>query len=484
MLLTESIMLTLIGGGLGVLLGIVGHNLILTGIPPDVPFHLYSDWSLLVFLSLLFICMLCGILIGMAPAYMSFRVDSASVLHGGEERAFGGIQSSRFRSFLVVLEVGLALIVLVGASLMMKSYIQMRSIDPGFEDTSVLTLRISLPTQVYNDASVRNAFWTELRQRLEAVPGVGSVGAATPLPMEGSTWGRNVSLQEDGFESDNLIFSYCQLVSPNYFRTLHISLLSGRDFRSSDMTDSAPPTIIISRSFFQQAWPGVDPIGKRVGLGPSEEDWFEVVGVVEDIRWNMRQPVFPMHFYIPTGLWAPATLSLVVLADTGPTALVESIRSEIHAVDPYLPVDNIQTMTQLIHWTNWELPLFVWLFGIFSAMSLILASVGIYSMIAYSVELRKREFGIRLAVGADSRRVLWMVCRQCLGLIGIGTLVGLAIAVVTSRLLTELLFGVVPLDLTTYLEAATFLGLIAVIACLLPTRRVVRLNPMTVLREK
>jgi len=247
MLLTESLLLALAGGGLGIVLGRLGHRLILTGIPAEVPFYLRSDWSPPVVLGLAGICVLCGLLFGLAPALTALRTDPAAVLQSGEDRATAGIRSSRLRSALVVAEVSLALIVLVGAGLMMKSFVQLRSIDPGFDADNVLTLEIDLPTRTYRNTGMRNTFWAELIPRIQGVPGIEQVCAAAPLPMDKGTWGRLVSLDQDGADADDPVFSIYQSVFSGYFRTMRIPLLHGRAFSSDDMTGTAPPIMIVSR---------------------------------------------------------------------------------------------------------------------------------------------------------------------------------------------------------------------------------------------
>ncbi len=486
MLMVESIVLGLAGGAVGIILGRIGHELVLTGVTVEIPYYMDFDWKPMVVVLLALIAVVSGVLFGLAPAVATLRSDPVRVLQGGDGRTVGGRRRNLFRSFLAALQVGLALVVLVAAGLMSKSFIQLRTVEPGFEPENVLTLGLELPGRTYPEDERQTAFWLELQRRVAALPGVLQVSAAQSLPMSYSTWSN--SYRVEGTESvpgqrPNAIY---QTILPGYFATLGIPLVRGREFNDQDMFPNAPQTVIVSRHLAEQWWPDEDPIGKRINYGgdPERDPWQEVIGVAEDIRWDPRSQETESHMYRPFALATTTYMYLIVKARSDPLTLVDGIRQEVRGLDPDLPVARVRTMHRVMSEANWETPLFTWLFGVFSVLSLILAAIGVYGVIAYSVEQRRREFGVRMALGASPGRVLRGVVGQGGRLALFGLLGGLAAAFGSMRFAASMFYGVEPTDPVIYTTMALAMAAVALVATWLPARRATRVDPVSALRQE
>jgi predicted permease len=378
-------------------------------------------------------------------------------------------------------------VVLVGAGLMGQSFVKLRTVEPGFDPQNVLTLGLELPERDYPDAERQTAFWQELRQRVKALPGVEEVSAAQTLPMSNNNWSNSYRVEGTESVPGQRPIANFQCILPGYFKALGIPLVLGRDFNDRDMIPNAPSTVIVSRHLADLWWPEQDPIGKRMNYGgdPAGDDpWQEVVGVVEDVRWDARDQDPEPQMYRPFGQYTTAYLYLVVKGRSDPRDLLEGIRAQVRELDPNLPLARVRTMHRLMLESNWETPLFTWLFGIFSVLSIILAAIGVYGVIAYSVEQRRREFGVRMALGASPGRVLRLVMGQGSRLAFFGLVGGLLVAFGSMRFAASLFYGVEPTDPVIYTTMALIMAAVALAACWLPARRATRVDPVNALRQE
>jgi putative ABC transport system permease protein len=487
LLMAESITLGLAGGVVGIGLGRIGHGLVLRGVPVQVPYYFDFSWDATVVAILVLISLASGVLFGLAPALAALRSDPVRVLQAGDGRSVGSRRRNLLRSSLAALQVGLALVVLVGAGLMGKSFVKMRTVDPGFESENVLTLALDLPERDYPGDQRQTAFWRELRERVKALPGVREASGAQTLPMSGSTW--STSFRPEGMESvpGRRPAAIIQCVLPGYFTALNIPLVRGRDFDDRDLLPNAPQTVIVSRRLAEQAWPDQDPIGKRMNYGGdpnSGDSWQEVVGLVEDVRWDIQNLEPEPQMYRPFSQYANSYFYLIVKGWSDPLELVDGVRQQIREMDPNLPVIRVRTMRRVMLERNWESPLFTWLFTVFSILSIILAAIGVYGVIAYSVEQRRREFGVRMALGASPARVLRLVVWQGGRLALIGLVGGLLVAFASMRFASGMFYGVEPTDPVIYTTMALAMAAVALTASWLPARRATRVDPVKALRQE
>ena len=486
MLITESVMLALAGGGFGILLGDLGRRLILAGIPIEIPYYVRFDMNLPVILCLTGIAVLCGVLFGLAPVTGSLKVNLTQTLQTGGSHSFGEVRHSRFRSALVAFEAGLALVILVGAGLMMKSVVKLRTVEPGFDPTGVLTLRLSLPSADYAATEERAGFFQELQERMRSLPGVVSASASYNLPMGRHNWGSSYYVEgTDPPPPGQSPTTNHRIVMPDYFRTMRIPIVLGRDFNETDYARGGTPVVIVNRQLAERWWPDENPLGKRIRYyaSPTEDDpWMEVVGVVEGIHHYGLQYGIYEGIYRPHAQYPVADLSLVIRTGGDPLELVDPVRREIRSMDPRLPPFDIRTMERVMREGNWEAPLYAWLFNVFSTIGLLLAALGVYGVVAYSVVQRTREFGIRMALGAAPERVVRQVIRQGAGLASIGLAGGLLVAFALMRFTASLLYEVSTNDPFIYILTAVIMLGVVLLASYLPARRATSIHPVDALR--
>ncbi|HEY8461945.1 MAG TPA: ABC transporter permease [Blastocatellia bacterium] len=481
-LLTESVLLGLMGGALGCGLSIWGLDLLLAAIPIDFPFWMKFNLDGRALGFTIGVTLLAGLIFGLAPALQTSKINLTEALKEGG-RGGAGAGSHRMLRSLVVAEVALSLILLIGAGLMMRSFMRLQGTNPGFNPENILTMRLNLPRAKYNAPEKRQAFFKELLERVRALPGAQAASAVNRAPLAGGYWSR--SLTVEGFPVLSVSQApevYHAVVTPDFFRVMGIPILMGRDFTGADTRDSMKVTIIDER-LAREYWPNESPLGKRVRFGPPEDDepWHTIVGVVGAVRHESLNLAGRKAVYLPHAEIALNSMTLAVRA-ANPENLVPAIRRQVKAMDPDLPIINIRTMTEIVSRSMWQPRLYAILFSVFAAVALALASIGIYGVMSYSVSERTREIGIRMALGAERRDVLKLVVGQGMKLALIGAAIGLGASLALTRLMRSLLFEVSSTDPLTFAGLAAFLSIVAMLACYLPTRRATKVNPMIALR--
>ncbi|MCP3168908.1 ABC transporter permease [Myxococcus qinghaiensis] len=480
--LTESLVLSLVGGALGLLLALWGTDALLAFMGDGLPRMSHVKLDVTSVLFTMGVSVLTGLVFGLVPALQSSSVDLNATMREGSRGTEGG-RSGRLRSGLVVAQVAFALMLLVGAGLFMKSLLALRGVDAGFQPVGVLTGQLVLPDARYSEPARKLAFQRDLLERLEAMPGVESVGLTNLLPLGGiSTSGLEFESRPE-VKGELLPAVEFRLASPGYLSALGVKLHQGRLHQGLGEVGGIPE-VVINRRFADVYWPKGNALGQRLSLEPMKQ-WSTVVGIVEDLReWGLSSPARPAAYWsLPA---APASyLSLVVRAKAGdPEALRTSIEAELRVVDADVPLFNVAPLTQLVDESISSRSLSALLMGLFAGTALLLAALGIAGVVGYSVTRRTREMGIRMALGADSSDVLVMVLRQGLKLAGLGVAVGLVMSLGLARFLGGMLYGVTAYDPWTFTAVAVLLGGVTLLATWLPARRASRVDPIVSLRSE
>ena len=482
-LLTESLLLGIMGGALGLLLAMWGLDLLLASIPIKLPFWMNFGLDFRVLGFTLVVSLLTGLIFGIAPALHASHSDLNETLKEGGQSAAAGVRN-RSRNVLVVAEMALSLMLLVGAGLMIESFLRLQQVNPGLNPKGVLTMGVGLPQAKYREPEQRSQFFRQLIENVRSLPGVEAAAASSTLPLSGGGWGRSLTVE------DYPVLSVGQapmiqhtVVMPGYFATLGIPVLSGRDFNETDGPNALKVTIIDER-LAREYWPNDSPLGKRIRFGPPEdnEPWHTVVGVVGAVRHERldaetRKSVYLPHQQIPVN-----GLALIVRAAGTPESLTAAVRGKVREIDPDLPVRNVMTMENVVAESIWQPRIYTILFGVFAVVALILATVGIYGVMSYTVSTRTREFGLRMALGAQSSHLLRLILGQGMRLALFGVAAGLLGAFALTRLLKNLLFEVKATDPLTFILIAGLLTLVALAACWLPARRATKVDPLIALR--
>ncbi len=496
-LLTESLLLAFVGGVLGVLLAVLGVKLFVAFGPQNIPRIAEIKIDMLVLGFSLLVTVLTGIIFGLAPA---LHISKPNLSNSLKEGGRGSTGSRHFvRNALVVSEVAFALMLLIVAGLTMRSFQRLLEINLGFHTDNVLTMRLTLPQVNYPENAQVATFYTRLAEQVEALPGVQSAGATSILPLSGS-YSSGTTLVEDTsageglqkFQGHPFLEADRRNVTPGYFESLGAKLLKGRLIAETD-NDKAPRIAVVDEKFARRFWPNGEAVGKRiaVGGGPNNIEWGEIVGVIGHIRHygtnkeGQDRAYFPEgreQIYFPHAQNPQRTMYMAIRTATEPSNLTNAVRGVVQSLDRNLPLYEVKTMDQLVSVAVANPRLNLVLMGIFAGVALILATVGIYGVMSYSVTQRTHEIGIRMALGAQQTDVLKMVVKQGMALTGAGVVAGLAGAMLTTRLMSSLLFGVSATDPVTFGVISLILIGVALGACFVPARRATKVDPMVALR--
>lgn len=479
-LLTESVVLAFAGGGLGILVALWGFNALIAFIPTDISPTKAIQIDGTVFGFTLVLSLFTGVAFGVVPAWQTTRSELNDVLKDGGRGSSIGRRRNNARSFLIVSEIALSLVLLIGAGLMIKSFIRLAGVKPGFETANIATARLSLPAAQYATPSSRAMFFQQVITRLQTIPGVQSAAAISRLPLTPGNSSRSLNLEGQTAPSEGFNADY-RVISPGYFRSMGIPLLTGRDVDESDHNRSAG-VAIVNDTLARRFWTNETALGKRVRIEGDQNQWMEIVGIVGDVKhFGLESQVKP-EIYIPYFSDPWPFMTVVVRSKSDPAALSAAIRSDVWAVDKDIPIPDIRTMDQLLS-TSISRPRFnMLLLGIFAAIALVLSAVGVYGVMSYSVVQRTHEIGIRMALGAAKSDVLRLVVGQGMRLLLVGIGLGLAAALVLTRVLTTMLFGVAPSDPTTFVLIPVLLAGVSLAACVIPARRATKVDPIVALR--
>jgi putative ABC transport system permease protein len=486
--LTENLLLAAAGGALGLLISVWGTRALTALSPANLPRVESVGIDARAALFLLAVTLATGLAFGLAPALRSSSVNLAAALKEGSRGTSDGSRS-RLRSALVASEFALALMLLTGAGLMIRSFVALRSADPGFNPHHVLSMVVSVAGSKEADPGRREIFYRQVLDRVRALPGVEAAGGINHLPLAGDLWGWPFTIEgrpkpRPG-ESPGAIY---RIIMPGYLETMRLPLIRGRDISARDDT-SAPGVVLINERAAARYWPGEDAIGKRITF--DDHTWLTVTGIVKNAKQgDWTSPIYPEvylaalqnHAFLTDPAAHFAYLTLVVRTAGDPAALAPAVKQTVWSFDRNLPVSEVLTMDGVVADATAEPRFEMLLLGIFAGIALVLAAVGIYGVMSYSVTRRTQEIGIRLSLGASQADVLRMVVRQGMTLALAGAAAGVAGALLLSRLMAGMLYGVRPADPLTYGGVATLLGLVALVATYVPARRATRVDPMTALR--
>jgi len=477
-------LLSLLGGALGLLLAVWGVDVLVTLMKKDLPIprleNIGIDGWVLGFAFL--VSLLTGIIFGLAPALAASRVELNESLKEGSRSLAGSLRPVQLRSLLVVSEVALALVLLVGAGLMIRSFLLLSRVETGVDTRNVLALDFSLYESKYAQSHVRTDFLQQVAEGVRNLPGVKSASWATSLPLSGDSDQDSFSIvgQPEPGPGKPRSASF-NVVGPGYFKTLRIPLMRGRDFTDHD-TEAAPGVVLINQAMVRRFWPDEDPLGKQITM--DGKSFFSIVGVVGNVRQlgqaSETSPEVYLSYLQDPVAWPYRTL--IVRSAGDPLKLVGLVEQEVWSVNKDQPVSNIRTMEQVLADSVAQPRIFTLLMGVFAALALALASVGIYGVVSYSVSQRTHEVGVRLALGAAQFDVLRLVVGQGMLLTGIGLGIGLAGAMALTRFLSSFLYGVRPTDPITFVLFAFVLAGVALLATYIPARRAMKVDPMVALR--
>ena len=483
-LLTESVLLALVGGALGLLLAIWGVDVLIALGPSDLPRldQVGVDGWVLLFTA--GISVGTGLVFGLAPALQASQGDLNESLKEGGRGGGEGARGRRVRNALVVAEVALALVLLAGAGLMIKSFLRLQEVELGFNPERVLSMRVQLSGTNYREGARTVAFYEQLIERIEATPGVqaAAIGTVFLSSTPNSSW---FSIEgRPAFPPNERVEVPIDPVTPNYFGAMGVPLLKGRAFDARDR-EGAPEVTIVNESFARRFFPGEEAVGKRIKYGPpeSEGSWITIVGVVGDTRRTGFDAAVRPETYLPHAQNPSRGMMLVVRSSAAdPSALANVVRGAVSSLDREVPVFQVRTIDELLSGMMAQRRLNMLLLAIFAGVALLLAAVGIFGVMNYAVSQRTHEIGLRVALGAQARDILRMVVVQGMALVLAGLALGLAGSLMLTRLMSSLLYGVSATDPATYTGIALLLAAVALLACYLPARRATRVDPMVALR--
>ena len=487
-LMTESLLLAVVGGLMGIIFGQASLYLVKHFGPDSIP-HLHEiglDPRVVVYA--LGITLITGLLFGLAPAMGATRMNMVEALKEGRQRFGGSAAAPQIRNVLLVAQVAMALVLVIAAGLLIRTFYSMLHSDAGFDAARVVTFELPLPAPKYADTSRMAQLYQQVLLRLQSMPGIQSAGLASVVPMGGAPDGTVIRMPEHPAKNrSEQPYANYSFASPGYFSTIGTPLLRGRDFSDADTLSSVPVTIITS-SMAKRYFHGEDPIGKQVGVATTKIPLRTIIGVVSSIKHASLREVSDPEMFVPytqneIKVWpSMQTMQFAVRGKADPATITDSVRQAVHAVDPDLPVAKFATLTTLVDRSMTADRFSMLLVGSFGLLALILASIGMYGVISYSVMQRTPEIGVRIALGAQRSQIFVMILRQASQLAVAGIAIGLIMALAVTRLMTRFLYGIQPADPMTYTAVCLLLVLVIFLACYVPARRAMKVDPMIALR--
>ncbi|HSE38677.1 MAG TPA: FtsX-like permease family protein, partial [Blastocatellia bacterium] len=486
-LLTESVLLSFAGGAAGVLVAIWSFEFLGHLIPPGLKLFVDLRIDALVLIFTLALSVITGIVFGLAPALQSLNVDINEALKQGGGRTSLSAGHRRLQNAMIIGEVALAMVLLVGAGLLIKTFSRLTDQYSGLRAGSVLALRTQLPGSRYAQPARRFAFYKQVLERVTALPGVISAAYTTSVPLDWKGGTNGISIEGRPVERGAIYDANHRQISVDYFSTIGIPLVKGRFFNDAD-TEQSIPVAIINKTMANEFWPGEDSVGKR--FKPSSPDspdpWIEIVGVVAELKqMGPEKPAKP-EMYFPYQQVADqpwyAPRDLVIRTSVPPTGITSAVIKNVHELDPDQPVSNIRTMEEVLGKEFGQRQTGTTLLVAFAALAMLLSAIGLYGVLSYFVTQRLPEFGLRMAIGAQSRDILLLVLKRGMGLAAIGLSIGLAASLALTRLMQSLLFEVSASDPTVFALIAALLLAVAFAACVIPARRATKVDPMIALR--
>jgi predicted permease len=479
-LLIESVLMAAVSGCLGILLGQLGTQFLGAFTQTNLPQIADVPMDLRVLTFALLTSVLSGILFGLTPALQLSRPDLSVVLQDEGRGAAGNRRRNRARSIIVAVQVALSMILLIGSGLLIRSFVKLRTVEPGFDAKNVLTAQTFLPPSSYPQSAQRVAFYQDALQHLQSIPSVESAAISTALPVLAThaTPARFEGQAEVDLGHRPIVL--IESISPDYARTMGVPVIEGREFNGLDDAKAAP-VVVVNRIVAQRYWPNQDPIGKLVWIGNLPPA--RVVGMLGDIKNESLAKSAQPEIFLPYPQLPSATLYLSVRSSMDVRGLVSALRTQIAAINPSQPVNDIQSMDERLESSSAQTRSMMLLIGVFSATALILAVVGIYGVIAYSVARRTQELGIRIALGASDADILKLVVGNGLKLAAVGILIGVVASLALTRLMASFLYKTSATDLLTFAGSAFVFALVAAVASYLPARRAMKINPTDALRS-
>jgi putative ABC transport system permease protein len=495
MLFIESLLLAIVSGVLGLLIGHWSVRAVPAVIMTSLPGVDAVTLDARVVAFALAISALTAVAFGIVPHVIGERGDINDLLRESHTRGTQGRGQHRLQSGLVIASVALAVVLLIGAGLLMRSFRYLIAVDPGLQTASVLTMQVTLPQASYSRPDLVRSFYVELHERLRAIPGVRVAAIATDLPLK-ADGERRAFTPDRAVDTGGVPPSAVTWIYGDYFRTFGIPILKGRAFLPDEQMQNRN-VVVVSRAIAQRFWPDEDPIGKRIkwGIRSSSAPWFTVVGVAGDVVDGKLGDEPIVHIYAPyaeipdamlttpiVGLFRRMTIA--TLADGEVTTLINPARAAVNALDPALPVSDVTTLTQVVADATAPQRFSAIVLAAFAICALLLASIGLYGVVAFGVAQRTREIGVRFALGATHRDVLTLILRRGMALTSMGLLLGIVGATATTRLMRALLYQTEPLDPVTFAAVPILLTVVALVACYVPARRATRVEPMAALRTE
>jgi len=482
----EGVVLSFVGAALGLLLAQGGLHLIKGASETSIPRAAEITIDAPVFLFAAAVCVLTGILFGLTPIAHVAKQNLQGALKSAAASTTGSSRTQRFRHALVVSELAIALMLLIGAGLMLRAFWKLQEVNPGFNPAHVVTASVALPRASYPNNASKMSFWSRLEERMAALPGVESAALVSGLPPRKSTSYTTTDVEDytpvEGGPVENVDFY--QSVSKHYFKTFGVRLIEGRVFDERDGPET-PDVVVINQTMARTFWGNNSPLGRRVRPGGGTNAWCTIIGVVEDVKNHGLDKPTGTEIYLARGqtyAQGDRTFFIAVRSRSAASAVIKALRWELRELDPTLPLARVRTMEEVMSAAQSRPRFLTLLLILFSTVALVLAAVGIYGVISYSVAQRTKEFGVRIALGAQRADVLGIVLRSGMLLTIIALVVGLGGAFLLTRFLSTLLFGVTPTDPFTFVAVSILLASIAFLATYIPARRATKVDPMVALR--